>query len=74
MAQTMNFGFDYLRDNMVYEKGRKFSADLFCLLLMSDSILIDKGGSAIISGRRRRTEKLLYFADCQALERMIMIG
>jgi len=59
------FGFDYLRDNMVIRKEEMVQRDLnFCIIDEVDSILIDEARTPlIISGEGEKTTDLYSKAD-----------
>ena len=59
------FGFDYLRDNMVFSKEEKVQRDLFYAIVdEADSILIDEARTPlIISGPSEESVDVYYIAD-----------
>lgn len=59
------FGFDYLRDNMVLYKEQMVQRPLyFCIIDEVDSILIDEARTPlIISGQAQKSTELYYAAD-----------
>ncbi|MEO2065554.1 MAG: preprotein translocase subunit SecA, partial [Desulfurobacteriaceae bacterium] len=59
------FGFDYLRDNMVFSKEDKVQRDLFYAIVdEADSILIDEARTPlIISGPSEESVDVYYIAD-----------
>lgn len=59
------FGFDYLRDNMVLYKEQMVQRPLYyCIIDEVDSILIDEARTPlIISGQAQKSTELYYFAD-----------
>lgn len=59
------FGFDYLRDNMVLYKEQMVQRPLyFCIIDEVDSILIDEARTPlIISGQAQKSTQLYYAAD-----------
>ncbi|MDQ0089915.1 preprotein translocase subunit SecA [Paenibacillus anaericanus] len=59
------FGFDYLRDNMVLYKEQMVQRPLyFCVIDEVDSILIDEARTPlIISGQAQKSTELYYVAD-----------
>lgn len=59
------FGFDYLRDNMVLYKEKMVQRPLyFCIIDEVDSILIDEARTPlIISGQAQKSTELYYAAD-----------
>ncbi|GAA0378057.1 preprotein translocase subunit SecA [Paenibacillus motobuensis] len=59
------FGFDYLRDNMVLYKEQMVQRPLYyCIIDEVDSILIDEARTPlIISGQAEKSTELYYFAD-----------
>jgi preprotein translocase subunit SecA len=59
------FGFDYLRDNMVYQSSEKVQRDLFYAIVDEvDSILIDEARTPlIISGQAEDTTELYVHID-----------
>ncbi|RKD32344.1 preprotein translocase subunit SecA [Thermohalobacter berrensis] len=62
------FGFDYLRDNMVIYKGEMVQRELnYCIIDEVDSILIDEARTPlIISGEGNESNKLYLAADAFA--------
>ncbi|GAB6991345.1 preprotein translocase subunit SecA [Paenibacillus pini] len=59
------FGFDYLRDNMVLYKEQMVQRPLyFCTIDEVDSILVDEARTPlIISGQAQKSTELYYYAD-----------
>lgn len=59
------FGFDYLRDNMVLYKEQMVQRPLYyCIIDEVDSILVDEARTPlIISGQAEKSTELYYFAD-----------
>ncbi|WP_054957491.1 preprotein translocase subunit SecA [Paenibacillus dakarensis] len=59
------FGFDYLRDNMVLYKEQMVQRPLyFCIIDEVDSILVDEARTPlIISGQAQKSTELYYLAD-----------
>ncbi|NQV12283.1 preprotein translocase subunit SecA [Candidatus Uhrbacteria bacterium] len=55
------FGFDYLRDNMVQEKEQRVQRDLnFCVIDEVDSILIDESRTPLIISAPAQTSSAMY--------------